>query len=130
MESDGNFYTKSSHCGNLTPPFEPQREPAAGAPELASRPEMGTFKLKVLSSHPPRALREIQPGEVDPATLVFGPQASGTASPDTAAASAWPGGWWRQERPARQCSAKAGGGKATWCRATPGARRSGRPSSG
>ena len=49
--SCGNFYTKSSHPGNLIPLSEPRHKPAAKAPELAGRPEMGTFTLKVPSGH-------------------------------------------------------------------------------
>ena len=62
--------------------------------------QAGNGNFQTQSSLDPfsRTLCEIQPGDVDPATLVFGPQASGTASSDTADASAWPGGWWRQER--------------------------------
>ena len=53
-----------------------------------------------------------------------------TGSADTAAASAWHGGWWRQRRPTRRCSARAGESTETWWPGTPGARRTGRPSSG
>ena len=92
-----------------------------------------------------RALHEIQPHGIDPGTPVFGltgrrwptgcelwlgPQAWAKTSPDTAAGSAWPGGWWRRGRPTRRCSARAGGSTATWWPATPGARRPGRRSSG
>ena len=89
----------------------------------------GNFILKSSLEPSSRALREIQPGDVDPATLVFGPQASGTASPDTTAASAWPGGWWRQG------ASLAVQRKGRWRQGDmvsryPGARRSGRPSSG
>ena len=49
-----------------------------------------------------------------------------TGSRDTAAASGWPGGWWRRERPTPRCSARAGGSKGTWWLATPGARQQGR----
>ena len=59
-----------------------------------------------------RALREIQPGDADPAVPVFGltgealanrvraaVRASEKVSLDTAAASAWPGEWSRRGRP-------------------------------
>ena len=50
-----------NHMGKLTPLSKPQREPAAGAPELASRSEMGTFRLKVPSSHPPAPYARFSP---------------------------------------------------------------------
>ena len=49
-----------------------------------------------------------------------------TVSPATAAASEWHGGWWRQGRPTRRCSARAGESTETWWPGTPGARRRGR----
>ena len=86
-----------------------------------------------------RALGEILPKDADPAAPVFGltgealanrvraaprhrPRAWATGSPDTAAASAWRGGWWRQGHPMPQCSARAGGRTATWWPVTPGAK--------
>ena len=88
-----------------------------------------------------RALREIQPNDADPTAPVFGLTgealacrirasarlpAWATVSPATAAASEWHGGWWRQGRPTRRCSARAGESTETWWPGTPGARRRGR----
>ena len=43
-------------------------------------------------------------------------------SPDTAAASAWPGGWWPQERRTQRSRTKGDGSTAIWWPATPRAR--------
>ena len=80
------------------------------------------------------ALREIQPKRRRPRNFeCSGRMASGTASPDTSGRIGMErmvaAGW----RPARQCSARAGGPRPSrrhGSRATPGTRRSGRPSSG
>ena len=47
-------------------------------------------------------------------------------SPDTAAASAWPGGWWPQGHRLRRSSTNGDGSTATWSPSTLGARPQGR----
>ena len=82
-----------------------------------------------------RALREIRPEDAAPAAPVFGlsgealanrvraergPPVWATGSPGTAAASGWPGGWWRRELPTPRYSARAGGNTGTWWPVTHG----------
>ena len=86
-----------------------------------------------------RALREIQPGDAEPAALVFGLTGESLASRVRDAARAaglgegfsghsgrigdGPGGWWRQGRPTPRCSTRDAGSTGTWWPGTPGARR-------
>ena len=62
--------------GQAEPILRPTARNLQPAPwRLTGRPEMGTFRLKVPSSHPPRALREIQPdGAGHPLSEVYGLQ--------------------------------------------------------
>ena len=46
---------------------------------------------------------------------------------DTAAASAWPEGWWRRERRTQRSRTRGGGSTGTWSPGTPGERPQGRP---
>ena len=83
-----------------------------------------------------RSLREIRPADIDPVAPVFGLTGEALANRVRAAARAaglgdgfsghsgriaWPGGWSRQGRPTRRCSARAGGSTETWWPGTPGA---------
>ena len=101
-----------------------------------NQPDPATVALTETTA---RALRGIQPDGADPAAPVFGltgetlanriraaASAAGLGegfSVDTAAASAWPGGWWPQERRLRRSCTKGDGSTATWWPATLGARR-------
>ena len=62
--------------------------PPGSAPRAARRPENGNFHPKSSLEPSSRALREIQPGDADPATLVFGLTGEALANRVRAAAKA------------------------------------------
>ena len=107
-----------------------QVEPATVAVTAATATvACGISGLTMLTSPPPCSDWPERPWPTGCAPR-RGPRAWATGSPDTAAASGWPGEWWQRERPTQRCSARAAGSTETWWPVTPGASRPGKPSSG